>query len=160
MSPIDDIYIRIQQITNRIREIQNLGRRPPGNNGDVSPLPRGNQAIHPAALSAGSQTGVGRAGKTSAPHEPTAAVSPADLAAAGTSSFDSLLNEALSAGAGSSAAAGDNGLGLSGVGDLGGIDSLLGSQDTTRLQDYQNLLLKAVRDLQNRKGTNNGAQAQ
>ncbi len=171
MSPIDEVYSRIQEITNRIREIQSLGRQPPGNNGEVVPLPPGNRTVHPAALSTGSQARAPQSASASTTQQRGTPVSPADLAASGTASFDSLLNEALSGSSGSSTAPADNSLGLSGLGDLGGIDTLLGtgstqsgsvlgSQDTARLQEYQNLLLQAVRELQSRTGTNNGAQTQ
>ncbi len=151
MNPTDEINARIQDIAARIREIQSLGRRPPGQSADSGTVK------HPAAYPTGSAATAD--GSTVTPDLSSAAGS-------GTSSspaFQSLLEQALSSPSDSTSSGTDQTLGLSGLGDLGSMDSLLGagspqsssilgSDNDARLQNYQKLLLQAIQELRAQKG--------
>lgn len=133
MNPIDEINSRIQDITARIREIQNLGRRPPGQ------AAASGTTKHPAAFPAGS--GAKAAGSPN----------PSDLAANGTAGFQSLLEQALSNPADTSSAGSANLDSLLGSGNSQS-DTLLSADSAARLQDYQKLLIQAIQELGARKG--------
>ncbi|WP_455382553.1 hypothetical protein [Salinispira pacifica] len=141
MNPIDDINSRIQEITNRIREIQSLGRRPPGN----GPATSAASGSAPASAGGNGRTGLDGA---SAP------------GAADTAGFQSLLEQALTQSTASSGTenASSDGLGLSGLGNLSSIDTLLGNgssqtgsmlstDNSAKLAEYQKLLQAAIQEL-------------
>jgi hypothetical protein len=140
MNPINEVYARIQQITNRIQQIKSLGQHPPG---QITP---GTQ--HPAAAGTGRNV---------------ASVSSTTPSSGGKGpEFQKLLQEALAIGqeGGTSSALGGT------AGTNPSLDSLLGvsnsssalpAANSAQLKQYQDALLQAIRELQARKnqsGTN------
>ena len=153
MSTMNDVLMRIQEITNRIRQIQAMIEPQPGD--QVNPARNSGQvtASNSSAASAGAKA---------------SKVNPAE--------FQKLLDSALALqGTGSS----QSGLGSSGL-DLGGIgggatdlsslglpanlQSLLGASgantgdaNAARLQQYQQQLIQAIRDLAATKAQNDAS---
>ena len=150
MSSIDDVMSRIQQIMNRMQEIEGLARRPPAAGG-ARATPVSPDSTQAAGAQAASDSG--------------AAESPLP---AGGAAFQQLLEQALAAGSslgGGSGGSGDLSPLPSNLGSLSSLGSALGLNGTTptsgtgqsaggaaadstlRLQEYQKLLLKAIQEL-------------
>jgi len=151
VNPIDEIYARIEQISSRIRQIQQLGERPPG---QTAPNP----VQPPTGNSVGAETATGSGSVDSA-------------ATVRSPEFQKLLQEAMALGqsGGQSADAAGAPSANTGLGNLTGIDSLLGQNpvdltnlqgasgeiaggNAARLKAYQNALIQAVQQLQAQQG--------
>lgn len=174
MNPIDDVYARIQNILNRINEIQNLSRRPPGSTPSISTA--SSNASGPLAAQGGptdAPTAAGSSGATGADFASLLkqALTTSSNSAPSDASVQALTNALNNLGGlgdlgyGSIAGAAPTDVGLGGIspGDLGAADiigtnpsaldtgSVPGSSST--LQSYQMQLLQAIRDLAAAAGT-------
>ena len=148
MSSIDDVMSRIQQIMNRMQEIEGLARRPPAAGGARTAPP---DSPDPTQTAGGAHAG--------------AAESPLPT---GGSAFQQLLEQALAAGTnlgGGSGGSGELSTLPSSISSLSSLGSALGLNGTTpisgtgqssdataadsaaRLQEYQKLLIKAIQEL-------------
>jgi len=155
VNPIDEISARIEQITSRIRQIQQLGERPPGQT-----------AANPVQPPTGSSVGAGTAAGTTGNGMDSAATMRSP-------EFQKLLQEAMALGQTTGQSGDGTGAlsGTPGLGSLSGIDSLLGQSpvdtaglqgasgeiaggNAARLKAYQNALIQAVQQLQAQQGKN------